>query len=220
MDNALVGPQATQRGPAKAAENTLGLALSSSSTLWECLQRCWQDDVYIEAICDKFLRLTLQLLSRSGQLIILYMYTVALTIRVPNLHLYESVCQVHLIFASLTLIICKFLRYATWLSVGLAARKAGDATNIPGGEWALVSAPEDLVLVGLRYSYYFYYLIPSHNVLQETIKLDRSFQSLLVFRHIFRLIPHDRFFSALVEDLPYSFARNEFPLERGSLVWL
>jgi len=38
-------------------------------------------------------------------------------------------------------------RYGTWLSVGLAARKAGNAVNHPGGEWALASPPEDFVLV-------------------------------------------------------------------------
>jgi len=96
LDNALAGSPAVQ----KTGENKLGLALSSSSTLWECLQRCWQDDVCIDSISDKFLRLTLQLLSR----------------------------------------------YATWLSVGLAAR-TGDSTNNPGGEWALGSAPEDFVLL-------------------------------------------------------------------------
>lgn len=45
----------------------------------------------------------------------------------------------------------RLFRYATWLSVGLAARNAGDATNNPGGEWALVSAPEDFVLVGFKF---------------------------------------------------------------------
>ena len=65
LDQALTGPSVAQRGLAKAEENNLGLALSSSGTLWECLQRCWKDDVYIDAISDKFLRLTLQLLSRS-----------------------------------------------------------------------------------------------------------------------------------------------------------
>ena len=55
----------------------------------------------------------------------------------------------------------------------------------------LVAVHEDFVLVGLKYSsYYFYYLIPSHNVLKETIKLDKSFQSLLVLMHIFRLSFH------------------------------
>nr|PNR36513.1 hypothetical protein PHYPA_022364 [Physcomitrium patens] len=101
LDNSLAGPSATQKDPSKAEENKLGLALSSSITLWECLQRCWQDDVYIDAISDKFLRLSLQLLSR----------------------------------------------YGTWLAVGLAARKTGDANNHPGGEWALASAPEDFVLL-------------------------------------------------------------------------
>ena len=42
---------------------------------------------------------------------------------------------------------CQIFRHATWLSVGLAARRAGSATNHLGGEWALASAPEDFVLV-------------------------------------------------------------------------
>ncbi|KAG6547153.1 hypothetical protein Mapa_011405 [Marchantia paleacea] len=45
-------------------DGSLGLALHPSSVLWDCLQRCWQEDVFIKAVSDKFLKLTLQLLSR------------------------------------------------------------------------------------------------------------------------------------------------------------
>lgn len=45
-------------------DGVLGLTLNQSVVLLECLNRCWQDGVYIAAIADKFLRLTLQLLSR------------------------------------------------------------------------------------------------------------------------------------------------------------
>ena len=69
----------------------------------------------------------------------------------------------------LILVVCKFVRYATWLSVGLAARKAGSATNHPGGEWALASAPEDFVLVGLKFFIYHvvFYHITCNNVLKK-----------------------------------------------------
>lgn len=42
------------------------LALNSSVVLWGCLLRCWDPEVLIPSIADKFLCLTLQLLSRSG----------------------------------------------------------------------------------------------------------------------------------------------------------
>uniref|UniRef100_A0A0D6R2N2 Conserved oligomeric Golgi complex subunit 2 n=1 Tax=Araucaria cunninghamii TaxID=56994 RepID=A0A0D6R2N2_ARACU len=45
-------------------DGVLALTLKESIVLLECLHRCWQDDVYIASIADKFLRLTLQLLSR------------------------------------------------------------------------------------------------------------------------------------------------------------
>lgn len=52
-------------------------------------------------------------------------------------------------------------RYTTWLSTGLAARKAGNATSHPGGEWALAAAPEDFVLVLLKTSLSFMlFLLP------------------------------------------------------------
>ncbi|KAJ7556196.1 hypothetical protein O6H91_05G073700 [Diphasiastrum complanatum] len=78
-----------------------GFILQISATLWECLQRCWEDDVHILSASDKFLKLTSQLLSR----------------------------------------------FSTWLSTGLAARKAGNASNYAGGEWALIAAADDFILI-------------------------------------------------------------------------
>ncbi|GLJ13953.1 hypothetical protein SUGI_0223070 [Cryptomeria japonica] len=45
-------------------DGVLNLTVKQSIVLLECLHRCWRDDVYIASIADKFLRLTLQLLSR------------------------------------------------------------------------------------------------------------------------------------------------------------
>jgi hypothetical protein len=66
LDTALSAPTPSpiHVGSSRAADGSLGLALQSSVTLWDCLQRCWKEGVYIEAVSDKFLRLTLQLLSR------------------------------------------------------------------------------------------------------------------------------------------------------------
>ncbi|KAH9314170.1 hypothetical protein KI387_022797 [Taxus chinensis] len=45
-------------------DGVLGLTMNQTTVLLDCLHRCWQDDMYIASIGDKFLRLTLQLLSR------------------------------------------------------------------------------------------------------------------------------------------------------------
>ncbi|XP_027179730.1 conserved oligomeric Golgi complex subunit 2 [Coffea eugenioides] len=45
-------------------KNSQALLLKQSITLLECLSSCWQDDVLVISCADKFLRLTLQLLSR------------------------------------------------------------------------------------------------------------------------------------------------------------
>lgn len=52
------------QGDTKKEDVSLGLALQPSAVLWDCLQRCWQEDVFIKAVSDKFFKLTLQLLSR------------------------------------------------------------------------------------------------------------------------------------------------------------
>ncbi|KAH7351785.1 hypothetical protein KP509_19G014200 [Ceratopteris richardii] len=42
----------------------LGLALSSSGTLEQCLLKCWQEDVFVVSLSDRFFGLALQLTSR------------------------------------------------------------------------------------------------------------------------------------------------------------
>ena len=44
--------------------NTEDLTLRQSVTLLECLRSCWREDVLVLSCSDKFLRLSLQLLSR------------------------------------------------------------------------------------------------------------------------------------------------------------
>ncbi|XP_057972331.1 conserved oligomeric Golgi complex subunit 2 [Malania oleifera] len=81
--------------------NSLDLTLKQSVTLLESLRSCWRDDVLVLSFSDKFLRLSLQLLSR----------------------------------------------YTSWLSSGLAARKAGNTSPNPGSEWAISAAPEDFIYI-------------------------------------------------------------------------
>lgn len=45
--------------------NSPDLTLKQSVTLLECLESCWREDVAVLSCADKFLRLSLQLLSRS-----------------------------------------------------------------------------------------------------------------------------------------------------------
>uniref|UniRef100_A0A0D9W1D8 Conserved oligomeric Golgi complex subunit 2 n=1 Tax=Leersia perrieri TaxID=77586 RepID=A0A0D9W1D8_9ORYZ len=79
------------------------LLLKQSIKLLESLQACWSDDVLVFSHCDKFLRLSLQLISR----------------------------------------------YTTWLSSGLAARKASDGgSSTPAdAEWSLSVPVEDFIYV-------------------------------------------------------------------------
>eukprot|EP01018_Ginkgo_biloba_P037154 Gb_39305 [translate_table: standard] len=60
MINTIIPIQNSQR----QQDGIWGLTLNQSVVLLECLHRCWQDDVCIASIADKFLRLTLQLISR------------------------------------------------------------------------------------------------------------------------------------------------------------
>ncbi|KAJ0527839.1 putative oligomeric Golgi complex, subunit 2 [Helianthus annuus] len=57
LDSALVGSSLT---PIQRS----GLTLKQSVTLLECIRSCWKEDVLVISISDKFLRLTLQLISR------------------------------------------------------------------------------------------------------------------------------------------------------------
>uniref|UniRef100_A0ACD5XES7 Uncharacterized protein n=1 Tax=Avena sativa TaxID=4498 RepID=A0ACD5XES7_AVESA len=79
------------------------LLLKQSIKLLESLHSCWSDDVLVFSHSDKFLRLSLQLISR----------------------------------------------YTTWLSSGLAARKASDGSSSSpaDSEWALSVPVEDFIYV-------------------------------------------------------------------------
>ncbi|PHU08809.1 hypothetical protein BC332_20669 [Capsicum chinense] len=78
------------------------LILKQSVSLLECLRSCWRDDVLVLSCSDKFLRLSLQLISR----------------------------------------------FSSWLSAGLAARKATDNVGSNTGfEWAVSAVPDDLVYI-------------------------------------------------------------------------
>nr|GEW08493.1 conserved oligomeric Golgi complex subunit 2 [Tanacetum cinerariifolium] len=61
LDSALVGSKLT---PVQKSDSEHGLTLKQSLTLLECLKSCWREDVLLISISDKFLRLTLQLISR------------------------------------------------------------------------------------------------------------------------------------------------------------
>lgn len=41
---------------------------SAVSALWWCIERCWQDSVYIQALCHRFWKLTLQVRSHTGKI--------------------------------------------------------------------------------------------------------------------------------------------------------
>ncbi|XP_071731750.1 conserved oligomeric Golgi complex subunit 2-like [Rutidosis leptorrhynchoides] len=61
LDSALVGSGLT---PIQKSDFEHGMTLKQSVTLLECLRSCWREDVLVISISDKFLRLTLQLVSR------------------------------------------------------------------------------------------------------------------------------------------------------------
>lgn len=73
--------------------NSLDLTLKQSVTLLESLRTCWKEDVLVLSCSDKFLRLSLQLLSRSDCII-------------------ASFC------ISLNLIILKYIYLYVWLLIG------------------------------------------------------------------------------------------------------
>lgn len=61
LDSALVGSGLV---PVQKLDSEQGMTLKQSVTLLECLRSCWKEDVLVISISDKFLRLTLQLISR------------------------------------------------------------------------------------------------------------------------------------------------------------
>ncbi|XP_019171329.1 PREDICTED: conserved oligomeric Golgi complex subunit 2 [Ipomoea nil] len=99
LDSALVVASLVQTSSEE--QKPQDLILKQSATLLKCLHSCWSDDVLVLSCSDKFLRLSLQLLSR----------------------------------------------YSSWLSAGLAARKAGNSSPSPGCEWAISSASDDFVFI-------------------------------------------------------------------------
>ncbi|XP_078673411.1 conserved oligomeric Golgi complex subunit 2-like isoform X1 [Branchiostoma floridae x Branchiostoma belcheri] len=48
-----------------ASDKTL-FQLNAPYTLWQCLAKCWAQDIYLSPLCHRFWKLTLQLLSRYG----------------------------------------------------------------------------------------------------------------------------------------------------------
>nr|XP_043617867.1 conserved oligomeric Golgi complex subunit 2 [Erigeron canadensis] len=61
LDSALVGSGLT---PIQKSDSQQGMTLKQSVALLECLRSCWREDVLVISISDRFLRLTLQLISR------------------------------------------------------------------------------------------------------------------------------------------------------------
>lgn len=65
LDSALVGSGLT---PIQKSDSEQGssqyMTLKQSLALLECLRSCWREDILVISISDKFLRLTLQLVSR------------------------------------------------------------------------------------------------------------------------------------------------------------
>eukprot|EP00897_Mesotaenium_endlicherianum_P006823 jgi/Mesen1/6169/ME000317S05297 len=75
LDTVLQGKELSLVNPTKGGEpggkaegtgpdTELGLLLAPSTALWEALVTCWRPDVHVASLSDKFLRLSLQLLSR------------------------------------------------------------------------------------------------------------------------------------------------------------
>ncbi|CAH1263348.1 COG2 [Branchiostoma lanceolatum] len=48
-----------------ASDKTL-FQLNAPYTLWQCMAKCWAQDIYLSPLCHRFWKLTLQLLSRYG----------------------------------------------------------------------------------------------------------------------------------------------------------
>lgn len=65
LDSALmVGSVVPSKSSHSEVKESEDLVLSQSISLLECMRSCWRDDVLVLSCSDKFLRLTLQLLSR------------------------------------------------------------------------------------------------------------------------------------------------------------
>lgn len=65
LDSALMTSSLVTSQKSSNLENSQNLVLKQSISLMDCLRSCWGDDVLLVSCSDKFLRLFLQLLSRS-----------------------------------------------------------------------------------------------------------------------------------------------------------
>lgn len=118
------------QNPQSNEVNSLNLTLKQSITLLESLRTCWKEDVLVLSCSDKFLRLSLQLLSRFDCIIALF----CISLKSHNSELYMLICLIA-------------NRYTTWLSSGLGARKLGSTGSNPGSEWAIAANAEDFIYV-------------------------------------------------------------------------
>ena len=112
------------------------LILRQSATLLESLRSCWEEDVLVFSAADKFLRLTLQLLSRfvKFQPLKLSMLSFCFSSHFDNV-----------------LITC---RYCIWVSSSLHTRR-GNPSPSPGCDWAVSATTEDFVYV----SHFFIWIV-------------------------------------------------------------
>lgn len=68
LDSALmVGSVVPSKSSLSELKESGDFVLRQSVSLLECLRSCWRDDVLVLSCSDKFLRLTLQLLSRLAR---------------------------------------------------------------------------------------------------------------------------------------------------------
>lgn len=65
LDSALMTTTLVPSQKSSNLEKSQSLVLKQSISLMDCLRSCWRDDVLLVSCSDKFLRLFLQLLSRS-----------------------------------------------------------------------------------------------------------------------------------------------------------
>lgn len=121
---------ASKVNPVDIQGNHHKLTLKQSITLMESLKSCWSEDVLIIAHSDKFLRLSLQLISRSAcSRFLLYIY----------------------VFSPFMFLKGCTSRYSTWLFHGLSARKSRNASANASQnfEWAISAQVEIFVYVSL-----------------------------------------------------------------------
>lgn len=103
--------------------------LRQSATLLESLCSCWKEDVLVFSAADKFLRLTLQLLSRFVKFDYKIIYN------------FFFFC-----FSSQLVNVLITCRYCIWVSSALHTRK-DNASPSPGCDWAVTASAEDFLYV-------------------------------------------------------------------------